>query len=171
MVGTLIAAFFLRFEPCHTLQDVTKYSKFCLGTITTAKKRNGTKVVVDGHQMLTTLLLMLQSLAGNEDIGSNWLDYDSQPETWHYSHDETGCITVGRRIDDHPHSKLPADFLAIIETMYLGLDLVGDCNVFSPIWRQWRLIALTLIYLFNDRSFPLFVHWLLNTVIINEVKA
>lgn len=154
LVGNLLATFYNYFCFFHTVEEITTSPNFCLGTITTSEEENDKKVVIDGHQMLTTLLLMLISLQGRKHVNSNWTDYDSEPETWHYS-----------RTGFYRHT----EFMEIIETMNFGQDSEGASKTSYYIVRRFGDIDRTLHNAITDVAHPLFTHWLLDKVTINEL--
>lgn len=154
LVGFLLTQFFFYLERDHTLHDVANYPKFCLGTITTSEDINGKKVLVKGHQKLMTLLMILITLQGRKDIVSNRTD-DSEPQTWYYG--ENGCYCLD-------------EFATIFETIYFGKNSTGKEISSTRFCRNCCEIDIVLRYPINNRSHPLFVHWLLDVVTVNEVK-
>lgn len=160
MVGALVGAFLTNYSSLHTFEEVTKYRGFCLGTITTfiENEGNGEKVVLDGHQVLTTLLLILIYLQRRGDAHPGWSDLKDRFMWEHYG--EVGY---------NPHAP---DFASAIEALCLSKKLdEGTSETASQIVGRYHDIENNFPAAIDSRAWPYFVRWLLDNVTLNEVAA
>jgi hypothetical protein len=160
LINDLTGRFNKEWSQQHELRNVARYQPYFLGPIITAK-RDGIDHLIDGHQRLTTVMLLLMWLyriqEGRDDavVGIDslvYVDYFGERRFAVDDDERRSCLHALLNGDEYDVAKEPSASVRNIWQRYFDID---------------RLFPEDL----RDEELPFFIYWLLDRVMIVEIST
>lgn len=177
LISDLALSFLKNFEEGHTIEDYTEYDCYYMGPIVLCQEKTELSIV-DGQQRLTSFTLLLIYLHhAQKELGiENNLIKDLTPYLYVNKAGKTTLVlNVGTRNDviDHliknPNIVFKQDSIENIDSEYTPNIL--DESI-TNILERYEDIGTIFPNEINKREvLPIFIEWLLDKVIMVEVKA
>jgi hypothetical protein len=160
LINDLVGKFAKEWSPQHELKNVAKYHPYFLGPVITAR-RDGIDYLIDGHQRLTTLMLLLMWLRriqdGRDDAVNN---IDSLVYVDHFGERRFAVDDVERR----------DCLLAVLNNQDFDIAKKTSTSV-RNLWRRFLDIDKLFPEDLRDEELPYFIYWLLDRVMIVEIST
>lgn len=162
MVGTLVGTFLGSYRPEHPPEEVNNYRSYCLGAITTSAKWEcaNEKVILEGQQLVMTLLLMFIHLLRRKDPRLAWIMENENPILWDY-YGEQG---------HNPHA---ADYEPAMEALYLGRGMEHEVasDTARNLVARYRDIETCFPAAIDAHAWAYFAWWLQEKVSLEVTTA
>lgn len=168
LINDLYLSFHSSYEDNHKIDDVEKYDCYYMGPVVLCEDRNELSIV-DGQQRLTSFTLLLIYLHHlQKNIKS---EYDLRELNTHFFVRKSGKNTLILNVDTR--ESIIRDLIEKGSATFEEYsDLEGtDESVINIINRYQDIESLFPEELKKDEILPLFIEWLLEKIVLVEVKA
>jgi hypothetical protein len=160
VIGSLAQRFLESFNPDHSPGEMCKHEVFCLGSVATCAEEGHTgETILNGHQFVTTVLLLLIYLH-------------------HHQNGRPGGVNLKRviifnRCGERLINPDVAEYRPALEALFHGsdFDLTAASRSARVIFGRYRDIEANFPEKIKDDFVPFFADWLLDKVTLEQTVA
>ena len=169
LISDLTGSFYKSYRPNHTIEDYISYDCYYMGPIVLCEDVKGDLSIIDGQQRLTSFTLLMIYLSHQQKLLD--IEEDSQKDFDKYFHVKKG----GKRslmLDVHGRSGVMEALINNPKEANNDERLnMSDPSVQNILARYDDIVSLFPPEICTPDVLPLFIEWLLEKVVLVEVRA